>query len=232
MTTQAYLEQFQNVINVIEHSGGTIGHEPGIKKMIAHASGVDVGDIDDMSTDERDDLHKNTHSRYLAVAFKLVSDRSRFGRLIEKIKNDYLQGQNNYPITVTAAYNLLTNWKQDPQNFMQAIGPINNGVSFANVNGNEDEDNAVTLPNNGQKKGQQRHGEHHDKSHITCHRCGKKGTMPMNVRRNVRLAQPCLWMELRKENSTALIISSSYSMNLEPPSSLVLVGHPQDMDSA
>ena len=75
MTTQAYLEQFQNIIDVIEHSGGTIRHEPGIKKMIAHASGVDVGEIDDMSTDEQDDLRKDAQSRYLAVAFILGSDR-------------------------------------------------------------------------------------------------------------------------------------------------------------
>jgi hypothetical protein len=175
MTTQAYLEHFQNIVDVIEHSGGTIGHQPGTKKMVAHAAGVDVVDIDDMSKEERDDLQKDAQLRYLAVAFILGSDRPQFGRLIENIENDYLQGQNNYPTTVTAAYNLLTNWKQDPRNLMQAIGPVNDGVLFANVDGNGDEDNAVTLANNGQTKGQQRHGGHHDKLHITCHCCGKKG---------------------------------------------------------
>jgi hypothetical protein len=29
-TQEAYREQFQNVINVIEHSGGSFGHDPGI----------------------------------------------------------------------------------------------------------------------------------------------------------------------------------------------------------
>jgi hypothetical protein len=53
MTTQAYLEHFQNIVDVIKHSGGINVHEPGIEKMVAHAAGVDVGDIDDMSKDEQ-----------------------------------------------------------------------------------------------------------------------------------------------------------------------------------
>ena len=32
-TTQAYLEQFQNAVDVIGHSGGSIGHNPRIKKL-------------------------------------------------------------------------------------------------------------------------------------------------------------------------------------------------------
>jgi hypothetical protein len=38
---------------------------------------------------------------------------------------------------ITALYNLLTNWKQDPCNAMH--GNANNGVSFANVNTNLEE---------------------------------------------------------------------------------------------
>ena len=32
MTTQAYLEQFQNMIDVIGHTGGMVGHQPGIER--------------------------------------------------------------------------------------------------------------------------------------------------------------------------------------------------------
>jgi hypothetical protein len=68
-------------------------------------------DYDTMSEAEKEEVEKEAQGRYLAVAFVLGADRLRYGRLIENLENDYLQGQNNYPTTVTAAYNLLTNWK-------------------------------------------------------------------------------------------------------------------------
>jgi hypothetical protein len=49
--------------------------------------------------------------------------------LIEDIENAFIQGQNWYTTTITAAYNLLVNWKQDPRNFVQYVGPSNNSVS-------------------------------------------------------------------------------------------------------
>ncbi len=66
----------------------------------------------------------------MAVAFLLGADCARYGRLIEILENDYLQGQNKYPRTVTTAYNLLSNWKQDPCNSMRVLGQVNDGVSF------------------------------------------------------------------------------------------------------
>ena len=32
---------------------------------------------------------------------------------MDKMQNDYLQGHNNYPLTLTSAFNLLINWKND-----------------------------------------------------------------------------------------------------------------------
>jgi hypothetical protein len=70
--------------------------------------------------------------RYLAVAFLRASDKVRFGKLLEDLENNYTKGGNNYPTTVTSAYNLVVNYKnyQKP-----ATRLINNseGVSFANV---------------------------------------------------------------------------------------------------
>ncbi len=171
-TTQAYLEQFKNMVDVIENSGGSLGPEPGIKQAIAAETGTDIGN---MIAEQREDLHQQAKSRYLAVAFILGSGRSRFGRLIENLENDYLQGRCNYPTTVTSAYNLLTNCKEDPQNLTQAIGPINNGVSFTNVEGNDTKDNDAALVNRGQQKGMGKGKKEKNKSHITCHHCGKQG---------------------------------------------------------
>ena len=127
---QAYLEQFQNAVDVIGYSGGSIGHDPGIKKAVADEKGYEY---DTMSETNKKEVEKEAQGRYLAVAFVLGGDRQRYGRLIENMENDYLQGQNNYPSTITTAYNLLTNWKQDPRNLVRTIGPVNDGVSFANI---------------------------------------------------------------------------------------------------
>ena len=72
--------------------------------------------------------------------------------MIESLENSYLQGQNNYPKTVTEAFNLLTNWKQDPHNMMRVVGVGNDGVSFTNVESRQnDGQEVVALANSGKK---------------------------------------------------------------------------------
>lgn len=159
MTTTAYLELFQNIVDVIEQSGGTIGTDSGLILAFAEARGLDI------ATD-LPELERISQQKYLAVAFLLGSDRTRFGRLIEKLENDYLQGQNNYPHTLAAAYNLLTNWKQDPRNTIRGVGPVNDGVSFTNI-GDDGSADGYTLVQKGNKKT--------NKANIMCFKCNKKG---------------------------------------------------------
>ncbi len=100
----------------------------------------------------------------LACAFLLGADRNRYGKLIEDLENDFTEDQ--YPKIVTAAYNLLVHWKQNPQNpqnLMRVLGtPGGSGVAFTNMG----EEDGTTLANVGAKK---------DKSGITCYNCNEKG---------------------------------------------------------
>jgi hypothetical protein len=52
--------------------------------------------------------------------FLAVADRSWFGKLLEDLENDFLQGHDGYPKTLSDEYSLLTNWKEetrsDPKN--------------------------------------------------------------------------------------------------------------------
>jgi hypothetical protein len=158
------LEQFQNIVDVIEHSGGSVGNEPGIMKLLATEKKMVMSTI---TQAERAEIKKEAQEQYLAAAFMLGSNRNRYGKLIESLENDYLQGCNNYPKTLMSAYNLLTNWKYAS---MHMIGPSNDGVSFAHMSGEEDFEQGTSLANNGKEGNGKR-----DKSHITCHRCNKKG---------------------------------------------------------
>jgi hypothetical protein len=137
--------------------------------------------IDAMTDEDK----KEAQERYLAVAFILGSDRSRFGLLIEHLENAYLQGQNGYPKTVTGAYHLLTNWKQERQTMPTSGG--NHGVAFANVE--EDQQEAEALVNAGQAKRMgnnarsggattkqdQTNNPKAGAGEVKCHRCGKIG---------------------------------------------------------
>jgi hypothetical protein len=39
------------------------------------------------------------------------SDRGRYSRLVDDLKNQLAMGHNNYPRNITAAYNLLLNYR-------------------------------------------------------------------------------------------------------------------------
>jgi hypothetical protein len=169
MTTQAYLEVFQNTVDVIEHSGGSIGNHPGIKGAIAEKK-----DINEPNAEQAEEIKKEAQEEYLAAAFLLNSDRARYASLLQNLENDHLQGQDNYPKTITAAYNVLTNWKQDPRNISRP-GDANDGVSFTNVDMEladieEAEEGGVTLTTDGTAQKPTK-----DKSHVTCYRCREKG---------------------------------------------------------
>jgi len=168
-TTRAYLDSFQSLVDVIEHCGGTIGEEPGLERYIATEAGLDILKLTPVQAAA---IKKASKERFLATAFMLGADKLRFGRLIEDLENDHIvRGKNNFPVTLAAAYTVLTTWKMDPRNLV-AHGPANDGVSFTNVgDGNDGEQEQVALTNNGNPPS----GGKKDKSHITCHKCKKKG---------------------------------------------------------
>ena len=52
----------------------------------------------------------------MVMAFISGANSIKYGRLIEELENSYLKGnENEYPKTVTDAYNLLLNYKNDPK---------------------------------------------------------------------------------------------------------------------
>ena len=72
-TTQAYLEQFQNVVDVIEHCGGSLGFEPGLHEEILSKKGIPRQVV---TTKQKDQIAKEAHERYLGTAFLCGSDQT------------------------------------------------------------------------------------------------------------------------------------------------------------
>jgi hypothetical protein len=93
MTCQAYLEKFQNSVEVIEHCGGDLGTETGlIEAMLATAS-VPITRATG-SPDVLKAAKKYAKEQYLACTFILGADCKRYGRLLENLENDFMQKTN------------------------------------------------------------------------------------------------------------------------------------------
>ena len=136
MTVQAYLDKFQNSVEVIEHCGGDLGIDKGlIDNTFATANPVVNRETATPATVEA--AKKYAREQYLACAFLLGADRKRYGKLLENLENDYTQKNDRWPKTITDAYSLLINWKQDPRNLLQVVGASSDGIAFANVGENE-----------------------------------------------------------------------------------------------
>ena len=73
---------------------------------------------------------KYAKEQYLACTFIFGADRKRYGRLLENLENDFTQKTERWPKTITDAYSLLINWKQDPRNLLQVLGASSDGVAF------------------------------------------------------------------------------------------------------
>jgi hypothetical protein len=152
LSTAEYHTQFMNLVAVIKHCGGSTWDDVGVEEMILRNEGKTskVG----MTKAEMKALAEDVEQRSLAVAFIRCSDRLRFGKLVEDMENNYLQGNNKYPTTVVAANHLLTNWKHDAR------------LGTRDVNGGE-----ISFVNDGDKKA----GRANAKKEVTCHRCKQKG---------------------------------------------------------
>jgi hypothetical protein len=127
---QAHFEYFQNQVDVITHVGGIIGNNLALISKIAKDLSKEVEELSDRDKDKAQD-------EFLATAFLNGADFSHCGRLLDRLQNDYLQGQDGYPKTLTNAYHLLTNWKtKSQQNNTNASDGVSSTTGSTNPSNN------------------------------------------------------------------------------------------------
>jgi hypothetical protein len=112
MSTQAHLEKFKNLIEVVEHCGGSFLEEGLVQDALGDKT---IADLTAGEIEKARDL-------YLATAFVLSADRGRYGKLIEDLENNFVQGTNKYPKTLEDAYNILMYWKYDSRGNGRNVG--------------------------------------------------------------------------------------------------------------
>ena len=125
-TVGEYYEQFKNQTDVLSHIGTGIGDDEATMKQVLRSQGIDVSEATEA---QEETAELEGIQWYLALAFLMGSDQSRYGRLLEKLENDFTAGNDNYPKTLTDAYNMLLQWKDDPRLLIRMVG--NDGISFA-----------------------------------------------------------------------------------------------------
>ena len=206
-TVGEYYDQFKNQTDVLSHIGAGIGHDTAIMRQVLCSQGINV----DEATEAQEEAAETEGIQwYLALAFLMGSDRSRFGRLLEKLENDFTAGNDNYPKTLTDAYNMLLEWKDDPRLLMRMAG--NDGVSFVTNtidqgddtelrNNNKPRDNDtthanMTFGNGGRGRGSGRNsgrgGGGSNRNNVQCFRCGAIGHYASECPENLEDAQRML----------------------------------------
>jgi hypothetical protein len=103
MPCQPYLEHFKNQAEVIDHLGRTVKERILIEDVLQEAN-----------------LNRTTASdaelqlaivmarmQYLSCALIISADCTQYGQLLEDLENEFVQGTDKYPKTLTAAYSLL-----------------------------------------------------------------------------------------------------------------------------
>jgi hypothetical protein len=106
-TNANYLSKFKNVIEVIEHYRGAIGED---QVLVLEELKKDGVDNDIPTADELAQATKTTKNKAHAMAFLKRADKGRYRQLSTELENQYTRGTDQYPITVTEAYNLLVNY--------------------------------------------------------------------------------------------------------------------------
>ncbi len=56
----------------------------------------------------------------MVISFLKGCDRGRYGKLLEDLENEYVQGRNKYPSSVSGAYNMVLHWS-DGANKIKSI---------------------------------------------------------------------------------------------------------------
>ena len=99
-----YLEKLRELVEVYEHLGG----EPSCSEVRVYSHLIDPEMAD---ADEIRDAKMEAREEYLAVMLLFKSDPKRYANLVVDIKNQHTRGQDGYPITLSAAYDMLTNYR-------------------------------------------------------------------------------------------------------------------------
>ena len=109
-TEQAWLDRFQASVDTLALAG--CDHIFYCQSL--HASAGSSGNDDEADKAERE----AEKQKFQAMYFFMRSDKAKFGRLQDDFYLDMIKGHDNFPTTVTAAYDILLQYASKPENLL------------------------------------------------------------------------------------------------------------------
>jgi hypothetical protein len=135
MTNTQFFDRFNNLVDVIEHYGGTIGvHRSVTESVLAEHTQGEYDNINwrSMYTDTQiEQATRKGREKILARMFITRVDKTRYGSMLVKLHNDFVTGRRDvYPNDRISAYALINNWNNTYEKGYHTSSGIHSGSSF------------------------------------------------------------------------------------------------------
>ena len=114
-----YLELFKLMVDSINRVGGNFGQHNLVLKTIMIESKIIKSEATDfdfqqayerLTAPQRKDVKDKAEAQVLAIMFLLGGRPEKYGNLLVDLQNQYIRGSNQFPTTLTDAYNLMVNY--------------------------------------------------------------------------------------------------------------------------
>jgi len=155
MSCQESFEWIRNIVDVIKSLGGSLCDDMHLKEELPDRNRP----RGEYTEQQRTEVRERIQNKTITYGILVRTDRTRYGKLIEEVENDFLKGHDDYPKTPTEAYNLLVNYR----NYVT----VNKRTT---PSGGLDQVAFVT-----EGKRQRTEGGENKYPHIKCFKCGKFG---------------------------------------------------------
>jgi Reverse transcriptase (RNA-dependent DNA polymerase)/Zinc knuckle len=159
-----YADRFQTTVEVVEQSGGEIGHQPGIERFLAQERGFDYDNPGAIHANDLAALHDDAKELFFTTVFLMNADRRRYKELQVVTQNDYTRGHNNFPRNRVKALEMLDGYLSLHRGPNLPRG--NDGVTFNN-NGAMENGSGTVNANVGGGKDTSTGG----KANVKCRKC-------------------------------------------------------------
>ena len=109
MSESDYLEKFKTLTEVCDSLGCNLGSFQAQADAFLRENDEDPDTVDELTMTAALDIAKE---EYFAIAFILSANRDKYGKMIQDLMNQFLQGDADaFPNSLTDAHRLLVNWR-------------------------------------------------------------------------------------------------------------------------
>eukprot|EP00536_Pseudo-nitzschia_multiseries_P000097 jgi/Psemu1/282088/fgenesh1_pg.2_\ len=116
LTTDIELhDQFENLVTAAKGCCGSVLYLPRIAKYTLERDHGGIG-LSRLMADDQKDVKEKVSDMAKVTLYIENFNHGIYTVIKQKLENDFLVGQNNYPTTLAEAHNILINFQQDPMN--------------------------------------------------------------------------------------------------------------------